>query len=237
MSVRKRKWMTRKGEAKEAWIVDYVDQDGQRHIETFKRKKEADAYAQQVGVDVRAGTHTPVSKSITVAKAAEDWISTSSWKGARRATLAHYRQHAEHITDRIGNFKLASLTTPRVNAFRDDLLATMSRAMARKVLVEPQVDAARRAAPWQRRPERRPRRSSRSTPTSAARAGSRSASIFRPRMRSRRSSPAARALAAAAADGDLHRPARVRAARTALARTSISRAASCMCASAPTATT
>src|SRR5262249_11203388 len=30
--------------------------------------------------------------------------------------------------------KLASLTTPRVNTFRDDLLASMSRAMARKVL-------------------------------------------------------------------------------------------------------
>jgi integrase len=50
------------------------------------------------------------------------------------STLAQYRQHARHITDRIGNYKLASLTTPRVNAFRDDLLSTMSRAMARKVL-------------------------------------------------------------------------------------------------------
>ena len=28
------------GEIKEAWIVDYTDQDGDRHIETFKRKKQ-----------------------------------------------------------------------------------------------------------------------------------------------------------------------------------------------------
>jgi integrase len=41
MSVRKRTWTTAKGEKKEAWIVDYVDQDGDRHTETFKRKKEA----------------------------------------------------------------------------------------------------------------------------------------------------------------------------------------------------
>jgi integrase len=67
MSVRKREWTTRSGERKEAWIVDYA-QDGKRHIQTFKRKKDADAYAQQVGVDIRAGTHTPVSKSITVAQ-------------------------------------------------------------------------------------------------------------------------------------------------------------------------
>jgi integrase len=134
MSVRKRTWTTRKGEAKEAWIVDYIDAEGDRHIETFKRKKDADAYAHQTGVDVRAGTHTPVSKSITVAKAAEDWIKAVKLEGREASTLAQYRQHTHHITDRIGNKKLANLTTPGVNAFRDDLLATMSRAMARKVL-------------------------------------------------------------------------------------------------------
>ena len=42
MSVRKRKWVTGKGEKKEAWIVDYSDQQGERHIQTFERKKEAD---------------------------------------------------------------------------------------------------------------------------------------------------------------------------------------------------
>ena len=135
MSTRRRRWTTRKGEPREAWIVDYSDQDGSRHIETFKRKKDADAHAQQVGVDVRSGTHTPVSKSVTVAKAAEDWIAYCELEGRERATVATYRQHAKHIVDRIGSVKLASLTTPRINAFRDDLVASMSRAMARKVLV------------------------------------------------------------------------------------------------------
>ena len=133
MSVRKRTWKTRAGESKEAWIVDYA-QDGERHIKTFARKKEADAYAQQIGVDIRAGVHTPVSKSITVAQAAEDWIKSIALDGREASTLAQYRQHARHITDRIGSYKLAGLTTPRLNSFRDDLLTTMSRAMARKVL-------------------------------------------------------------------------------------------------------
>lgn len=133
MSVRKRKWTTRGGEVKEAWIVDYVS-DGERHIETFKKKKDADAYAQQVGVDIRAGTHTPVSKSITVAKAAEDWIKAVELEKREASTIAQYRQHARHITERIGNRKLANLTTPAINALRDELLTSMSRAMARKVL-------------------------------------------------------------------------------------------------------
>jgi len=134
MSVRKRKWKTRSGEVKEAWIVDYFDQDGQRHIETFKRKKDADAHADQVGVDVRAGTHTPAARTITVAQAAEDWITTAKLEGREKSTWVQYAQHAKHINARLGNYKLAKLTTPRLNAFRDDLLASMSRAMARKVL-------------------------------------------------------------------------------------------------------
>src|SRR5215471_2766722 len=36
MSVRKRTWTTRKGVAKHAFVLDYVDQHGRRHIETYK---------------------------------------------------------------------------------------------------------------------------------------------------------------------------------------------------------
>jgi integrase len=48
--------------------------------------------------------------------------------------VAQYRQHSEHIARRIGSAKLADLTTPGLNKFRDDLLSAMSRAMARKVM-------------------------------------------------------------------------------------------------------
>jgi integrase len=136
MSVRKRTWTTSKGEAKEAWIVDYTDQEGDRHIETFERKKDADEYHATVKVDVRQGVHTPQSKGITVAEAADDWIKYVELEGRERTTLIAYRQQVDlHINPRLGREKLAKLTTPRINAFRDDLLVNMSRAMAKKVLV------------------------------------------------------------------------------------------------------
>jgi integrase len=69
LSVRKRKWTTRSGEVKAAWIVDYTDQDCDRHIETFDLKKDADAYHDTVRVDVRQGRHTAPSKSDTIARA------------------------------------------------------------------------------------------------------------------------------------------------------------------------
>ncbi len=135
MSVRKRKWITRRGEAKEAWIVDYIDQNGERHIQTFDRKKDADDCHATVKVDVRQGVHSPHSKSKTVAEAAEDWISFVKLEGRERTTTDHYQQHvALHINPRMGREKLANLTTPRINAFRNDLLANLSRAMAKKVL-------------------------------------------------------------------------------------------------------
>jgi integrase len=135
MSVRKREWTTRRGECKEAWIVDYTDQHGERHIQTFSRKKDADEYHSTVKVDVRQGIHTPQNKSVTVAQAAEDWIKYIELEGRERSTVAQYRQHVDkHIKPRIGWEKLAKLTTPRVNKFRDDLLADLSRPMAKKVL-------------------------------------------------------------------------------------------------------
>ena len=148
MSVRKRKWTTGQGEQREAWVVDYVDQQGDRHIETFKRKKDADEYADKVGVDVRAGVHTPASRSITVRDAAEDWIKAVELNGRERGTVVMYRQHAGvHIFPRLGNHKLASLTAPKIHAFADDLLASgVSRAMTRKVLTSLKAlgDAQRR---------------------------------------------------------------------------------------------
>ncbi len=121
---------------REAWIVDYTDGQGERHIQTFAHKKEADEYHATVRVDVRQCVHTPASKGITVAEAAEDWLKFVELEGRERTTLNQYRQQVRlHINPRLGREKLAKLTTPRINAFRDDLLANMSRAMATKVLI------------------------------------------------------------------------------------------------------
>jgi integrase len=83
MSVRKRIWKTAKGEKKEAWIVDYVDQHGERRGKNFAKKKEADAYHATVAVEVRQGRHTPDSQSITVAEAGNLWVTTADDAGVR----------------------------------------------------------------------------------------------------------------------------------------------------------
>ncbi|HEY8442903.1 MAG TPA: site-specific integrase, partial [Xanthobacteraceae bacterium] len=93
------------------------------------------AYHDTVRVDVRQGIHTAPAKSETVDEAAERWLSRVEAEGRERGTLAQYRQHVKlHIAPRIGRYKLAHLTSTKVESFRDDLLAHTSRPMARKVL-------------------------------------------------------------------------------------------------------
>jgi integrase len=136
MSVRKRTWTTRKGETKTAFIVDYHDQDGDRHIRTFETEGEAKDYAATVRIAVKKGMHTAPSKSITVADAAEKWVKAAEAHGLERSTTTQYRGHVHlHIVPRLGKVKLASLTDDKVAAFRDDLLANLSRPTARKVLI------------------------------------------------------------------------------------------------------
>jgi integrase len=133
MSVRKRMWTTRLGERKEAWIVDYADQDGERHIRTFDKKKNADAFHSAARVEVRHGVHT--STKVTVAKAAETWIKDAEDR-LEPATVESYRQHLDqHIVPYLGAVKLSQLTVPVVRDFMDRLRADKrSPAIVKRVV-------------------------------------------------------------------------------------------------------
>jgi integrase len=135
MSVRKRVWTTRSGETKEAWIVDY-SVNGSRHIETFERKKDADAYEAKVTVDVSKGIHIAPSKSVTVAEAGELWIKACEGDELERASIDAYRQHLRlHIKPYLGNYKLSQLSVPMVRKFKDDLRTDKrSAAMVKRIL-------------------------------------------------------------------------------------------------------
>jgi integrase len=136
MSVRKRIWTTPKGEQREAWIVDYRDADGDRCIETFAKKKDADARHAEISVNVRAGIRVATSKSITVKQAGESWIASGEAVGLERSTIKQYREHLDqHIAPFIGGLKLSEVTAQTVRKFEDKLRDQgRSPAMIRKVI-------------------------------------------------------------------------------------------------------
>jgi integrase len=137
MSIRKRQWTNSRGEKKEAWVVDYVDQGGKRHISTFARRKDADKYESNTKVDVKKGLHVADSVSVTLAQAGALWIKTGETEGLEPTTIEAYRQHLRlHIEPYIGNVKLSQLSAPMVRAFLDKLHCgdtPRSPAMVRKI--------------------------------------------------------------------------------------------------------
>jgi integrase len=105
----------------ESWIVDY-SLNGSRHIETFERKKDADAREAEVTVNVGKGIHIAPGKTPTVREAGEQWL--KSWDHIERTTADTYRQHLHlHIDPYLGHYRLAHLTPPVIRQFEDDLRA------------------------------------------------------------------------------------------------------------------
>lgn len=140
MAISKRTWTTPEGRSGSAWEVSYRDQQGKRRRKQFARKRDADAWLVKARSEISSGIHTADSQSITLGDAADLWLqSCERGRDGRDPvephTLRVYRSHVRlHIKLLIGSELLSQLTTPKIANFRDSLLDTRSRAMAKKVL-------------------------------------------------------------------------------------------------------
>jgi Phage integrase, N-terminal SAM-like domain len=126
MSIRKRTWKTEGGEERSAWLVEYStaerEQRGKRtrHIRTFDRKKDAEDFQARVRVDLKKGTHTPNSQSITVEAAGSLWLDGCA--DLESTSRDQYGQHLKfHIVPYLGPLKLSTLTAAIVRDWQDKL--------------------------------------------------------------------------------------------------------------------
>jgi hypothetical protein len=134
-SVYKRTWTGQDGRERVRWVAAYKDQHGRRHNKGFMTRKDAKAFLVLTEGEIVRGVHTPKSTSITVAAAAQLWLERGVLEQLERSSLRQYQSHVElHIVPLIGPVKLARLSTPVVQAFRDELFKTRSRALARRIL-------------------------------------------------------------------------------------------------------
>jgi integrase len=137
MSVRKREWTTDKGEAKSAWVVDYIDGTGKRRLKTFKLKKLADQFAATASVEVREGIHVADSATVTLEEAGALWLRSGDAAGLERTSMDQRKQHLNlHIIPFVGNVKLSKINAPWVRSFQDTLRDNKrSPAMLKRVTV------------------------------------------------------------------------------------------------------
>lgn len=128
---------------KVVYQCDYRDGGGNRRHKQFPTKRAADDFLLIARGEVRAGVHTPDSQTITVAKAADNWLARARMENRETSTIASYEQHVDlYIKPLLGGRKLNEVTTPMVQEFADELTQTrskktgkiLSRAMVKKVV-------------------------------------------------------------------------------------------------------
>ena len=126
MSIRTRTWKTESGEERSAYVVQYSiaekDNRGKRKrvIKTFDRMSDARDFHAQVHVDLKRGTHTPNSQSVTVEAAGNLWLDGCA--DLERTSRDQYNQHLTyHILPYLGAVKLSTLTLAVVREWQDKL--------------------------------------------------------------------------------------------------------------------
>ncbi|MGK7058057.1 tyrosine-type recombinase/integrase [Bradyrhizobium sp. 1050_B9_N1_2] len=158
--VRKRTWKAADGSPRQAWTVDYTDNQGERQRKQFPTSKKANDFRVEVEGQIRAGTFRPDADKITVKEVADHYIEhvkVRSERGQRfskrhlamvEGRLWNYVcpdpkrlethggvRRATPFTEGVGGVKLAQLTSPVVSAFRNRLLAAgVSIPLTRKIL-------------------------------------------------------------------------------------------------------
>ena len=148
-TVRKRVRTGADGTEKIAWVADYFDQHRRRHLKTFPTRKAAQAWLVETQGEVVRGVHTPERQSINVYEAAQLWLQRGRTEDLEKGTMRGYEALVRlHVTPNdgpgIGAVKLAQLSTPMLEAWRDRLLAKVSRRLAMAILaiLDPHSPAA-----------------------------------------------------------------------------------------------
>lgn len=128
--VRKRTWTNAQGKTCHAFIVDYVDNNGDRRRKQFKRHREADLFRVRIEGELSRGTYRADAGKITVTEVCEAFLDHCEGRMERnermtRKMLVVYRGHVNnhicHAEHGVGTRRLSQLTASGVGDFRDAL--------------------------------------------------------------------------------------------------------------------
>lgn len=130
-SIRKRNLRSGKG----VWVVDFKDQSGKRRNKNFEKKRDAEAFLDEVKRQVRDGSFVADDDSTTVKSASETYLTSSAVRSLEAGTQDQYDQHVRlYIEPLIGHVLLTKLNERAVYEFLDEVADMRSTKMAKKVL-------------------------------------------------------------------------------------------------------
>lgn len=142
--VRKRTWTNAKGKECHAFIVDYVDNRGDRQRKQFKRYKEADKFRVKIEGELSRGTYRADADKITIKEVCEAFLDHCQGRMEREERMTrkmytvykgHVNNHILHANHGVEGRKLSQFTTSSVGEFRDALRDSgISVVTTRKIL-------------------------------------------------------------------------------------------------------
>lgn len=143
VNVRKREWTDKHGAPKSAWVVDFFDPAGKRKRRQFAKRKEADAFRDEIAGAIRSGAYRGDAAETTLADACSKYLKHAAGRQERgeRMTRHHLATMTGHVHKHIlgehgiGAIRLDRLTSRTVADFRDRIRsAGVSVPTTRKVL-------------------------------------------------------------------------------------------------------
>lgn len=126
-SVQKRKWKGPNGEEKEAWSVRYFDILGKHRSKTFTRKKEAEAYARKVQVELDQKIHIAAGETVTVGELLDRYESWCDQRHAEGRRMSDSHRHTiammfrVHVRPYLAHHRLTDLTFNHIDAWAIEL--------------------------------------------------------------------------------------------------------------------
>lgn len=132
-SVRKRSW-THAGQERFKWVVDYFDQKGKRRLQTFERKKDADAARIRIEAEIQAGNHVAKADDILMKDLCEQFIRNleQRWQDGRIG-----QTHCVQGTNIIRKWLVGDLGTLRLSELSFTLVEDWYKSMRDRGLAVP----------------------------------------------------------------------------------------------------
>jgi len=117
--VRKRTWNNKAGNKCQTWLIDYVDNFGNRKRESgFKTKVEAEIKLSKAVTEVNNGTRLTQNDKVTFAEAAEKFMDLHAEIYCKPSTLNGYKNYLKiHLIPFFGKMKLIDMTPNRINIY------------------------------------------------------------------------------------------------------------------------
>lgn len=120
---------------KKRWVARYSDNEGVRRYKNFDRKKDADAFLDEVKRQLSDGVFVHEDSTTTVAEAADQYLNSAAVRALEGTTQSYYSQHVKrYIKPTLGRVKLTKLTDRMVYEFLDEVHEECSATMANRAL-------------------------------------------------------------------------------------------------------